>query len=158
MSNQNEIIRQIFAYLPNNKVSFQRVELGLILSIDVDKKLFITKDDVWDMVKLKIDKRLSNEPRECGICYNNSLYKVSCVKCTHSMCVACHLILIIENKGQVICPICRVEHGDKLQQQALHERIGDLLTLINDDKYYREVKTKICEHLTTKFNSKFNSI
>lgn len=145
MSNQNEIIRQLFKYLPNTKISFDRLPDGIILSFGA-MKIFIKSDDTFDKVKNKIDKRRESG-KECGICYETTPMMTCCLECSNRICFGCHIILTIDNNGKNVCSFCRHSSGNGVNPEELVNRTNDLLRSINDEKYFYYVRQRISNHL-----------
>lgn len=146
MTTRNELIHKLLTYINGEKIKIKSLtDEDYLIILRNNKKVVLLADDTWQNLKYKVDTILSNEPKECGICYEKQ-YMTPCNKCAYIKCLSCHIILLIKNKGLTICPCCRTTWGDEnCSSEDIHEEIHSILGRITNPNYLQETKNKIID-------------
>lgn len=140
ITERNEIIREIFKYVPNTKIKIKQIKDIILVSID-DTHIIIHCNDTWNDVKNKIDRRV-NDSEECAICLDISDISTPCFECNTKICVACVLTLIIKNQGVNVCSFCRCRSGKELDVEELFNMVTGFIES-QPHKYRRTILEKM---------------
>ena len=137
--NDNEMIRKIIEYIPNEKLKFERNIHGDVAIIFVNRNsiMSIMTSNTWLEIKRIIDSKISDiKPDECILCNSNKLIhitKVSCNRCANSWCIGCNTKIMLVNKGLVICPYCKFTFGNVVPPHILIGGIEEILGRYNEN-------------------------
>jgi pyruvate/oxaloacetate carboxyltransferase len=111
----NETIRNIVAYIPNEKIRFFKHKITGDLQLELtDKKAIMTilKETSWTEIKRHIDVKMNPKYGECPICFTKDIKRrVTCSKCIAAHCIDCYIEMFVKNHGKSICPFCRFTIG-----------------------------------------------
>ena len=151
MTTRNEVIRKVMATYPRDKLTFEKTECGLLMMYIRGNKILIQDGVSWDMVKLKIENRMRKGGHDCGVCLEENVpSSISCQICANEVCVACHLISVIEHYGEGICPYCRVKCGEKRPKEDIKQCIISTIQMIHKEEYREIVLAKVNEYIVLK--------
>lgn len=141
----NEIIREIIAYYPEYKFSFQRMNEDIILRFN-EKAIYIKRNDTVEIIKNKIASR-NVENNLCGVCYETSPMMACCSECSNRICIVCHLTIYLNNIGIHKCSFCRYTAGSIKSAQEIYTHMSSIIELITDLEFRREVMVKLDKNI-----------
>jgi hypothetical protein len=124
------LMKIIINYLPTETVfKFKKPHStnysDIIISIDFPLKrsgCSIIKDNTWNEIKKNIDLKsqgINSLNNECTLCFEKTVFLVSCNKCANINCCACYIDIIRTNRGLHKCPFCRHEFGKRFHNDKL---------------------------------------
>ena len=146
MTTTNEVIRDIISSYPNFKFTFKREKDGILITFN-RKTILMKNDDKIENVKRKINDRNDESKLVCGICYEKSQMMACCCECANRVCIACHMILFIDNDGINKCSFCRSTIGSIKTKQEQNTYINKVLNNIDNREFYEVVRGKIYSHI-----------
>ena len=151
MTTRNDVIRMVMKTYPYDKLTFEKTQCGLLMMYIRGNKILIQDDVSCDMVLLKIKNRMRKEGHDCGICFEENVpSSISCQICANEICVACHLISIVEHYGESVCPYCRVKCGEKKPKEDIILCVASTIQMIDNEAYRQNVLDKVSGYIVMK--------
>ena len=114
----NENIRKIYQTFPDLKIKWERSLDTItmhVLNPDGYWTLSINPEESWQHLERRIKLKITgkNDPF-CQVCYEHSNNFLSCSKCGNKTCASCYTDIVITHQGKYVCPFCRFEFGDEI--------------------------------------------